>query len=459
MSPSKISLKQGVILAFGLAFFLIWLPRALPYQVIISVLGPIYRWYGLDYYFRLIDAPGVLIGSILLVLSTILVREYSANSAVIGKIPVRIHVTGIRGKSTTTRLIGAALRHSGLRVITKTTGKDARVTDENAVEVRIRGHHEQPNLREQPRLLEKVAAKGDIDAIVFECMSIRPKNIVAESKFIRPTISVITNVRTDHLDVMGPTLEDAAWALSGIIQRNGLVVTAEKKYLPIIENRAEESGAKIFVADDSSVPDQLLSKFPYMVFKENIAIALEVCSLLGIPPKTAIDGMVEAKPDPGLTRILDAVIANQSVRLIAAFGVNDVDSTRIVLDELRSRGSLKGRDLVGLFHARDDRITRTLEFAQAMARIPFEGIICVGKTTNLFVAQATKEGYPREKIVDLGQVNIREIFRSLELAATQSNRSIALFGCGNMIGIEEFIREFEQLSAKQQNIEYVGVHD
>ncbi len=459
MSPSKISLRQGVIFALGLVFLLIWLPRAFPYQMIISILGPIYHWYGLDYYFRLIDAPGVLVGSILLVLSTILVREYFANSAVIGKIPVRIHVTGIRGKSTTTRLIGAALRHSGLRVITKTTGKDARLTDENAVELRIRGHHEQPNLREQPRLLEKVAAKGDIDAIVFECMSIRPKNIVAESKFIRPTISVITNVRTDHLDVMGPTLEDAAWALSGIIRGKGLVVTAEKKYLPIIEKRAEENGAKVFVADESSVPDQLLSRFPYMVFKENIAIALEVCSLLGIPPETAIEGIVEAKPDPGLTRILDAVIANQSVRLIAAFGVNDVDSTRIVLDELRGRGFLKGRNLIGLFHARDDRITRTLEFAQAMARISFEEIICVGKMTDLFVAQATKAGYPREKITDLGQADIREIFNSLEVAATRSNRPVVVFGCGNMIGIEEFIREFERLSKKRQNIEFVGVHD
>lgn len=352
--------------------------------------------------------------------------------------------------------MGAALRHSGLRVIAKTTGKDARLTDENGVEHRIREHHEQPNLREQPRLLNKTASKGGIDAIVFECMSIRPMNIVAESRFIEPTISVITNVRTDHLDVMGPTLEDAAWSLSGIIRENGLVVTAEKKYLPIIQKRAEEKNAKVYASDDSSVPDELLSRFPYMVFKENIAIALEVCSLLGIPRETAIEGMVEAKPDPGLTRIFDAIVANQKVKLVAAFGVNDVDSTRIVLGELESRGVLETRDLIGLFHARDDRITRTLEFAQAMAKLPFKEIICVGKMTDLFVAQATKEGYPRDKIVDLGQVNVIEIFRHLTSIAAQNYGPIVLFGCGNMIGIEEFIREFEQLSAKQQAIESGG---
>jgi len=42
-------------------------------------------------------------------------------------IPVRIHVAGTRGKSTTTRLIAAALRASGRRVVAKTTGSEPRL--------------------------------------------------------------------------------------------------------------------------------------------------------------------------------------------------------------------------------------------------------------------------------------------------------------------------------------------
>jgi poly-gamma-glutamate synthase PgsB/CapB len=391
------------------------------------------------------------------VFSALLVREHVSNSKALSKIPIRVHVTGIRGKTTTTRLIGAALRHAGLRVVTKTTGKAARLIDQNSVEHRIREHHEQPNLREQPRIISSVVAKGETDAIVFECMSIRPANIVAESKFVRSTISVITNVRADHLDVMGPTLEDVAWTLSGIIPRGGLVVTAERKYLPIIKKRAEVMEAEVIEVDESSVPDELLSRFPYMLFKENIAITFAVCRLLGIPPKDAIGGMLEAEPDPGVTRILDAVIADQSIRFIAAFGVNDVDSTKIVFDELKRRGFIEERVLVGLFHARDDRITRTLEFAQVMAKMPFKEIICVGKTTNLFVTQMTKEGYPREKIVDLGPVDEEKILGFLEASAKRKSGPMALFGCGNMIGIEGFIRRFENLSAKQPNIKFVGV--
>src|SRR5712691_4535149 len=42
-------------------------------------------------------------------------------------VPVRIHVAGTRGKSTTTRLIAAGLRAGGRRVVAKTTGSQPRL--------------------------------------------------------------------------------------------------------------------------------------------------------------------------------------------------------------------------------------------------------------------------------------------------------------------------------------------
>jgi gamma-polyglutamate synthase len=448
----KLSLRRLSETAFLIMFLLIWLPRAVPVQSIIAFLWPIYHWYGVDYYIPLVKAPGLLIGSILACFVAGFVREYVADSKAIAKIPTRIHVTGIRGKTTTTRLIGAALRYHGWRVVAKTTGKAARLIDPEGTERGIRGHDEQPNLREQPRIIESVAAAGGADAIVFECMSIRPKNIIAESKFVRSTISVITNVRVDHLDVMGPSLEDVAWNLSGIVPSNGVVVTAEKKYIPIIRKRAEEKNAKVIEVDPDTVPDETLSKFSYMIFKENIAIALKVCELLKVPPDEALKGMLDAKPDPGLTRILNGLIANHDVRLIAAFGVNDVDSTRLVFQELSRRGAIgEQRMLVGMFHAREDRVTRTLEFAQVMARMPFEKILVVGEMTNLFVSQVTREGYAKEKIVNLGKVAPPAIMDFLLKLSLESDQGLTLFGCGNMIGIEDFIDAFEKLSEKRDS--------
>src|SRR5260370_267553 len=50
-------------------------------------------------------------------------------------IPVRIHVAGTRGKSTTTRLIAAGLRADGLRVVAKTTGTEPRRSGPHGSEV------------------------------------------------------------------------------------------------------------------------------------------------------------------------------------------------------------------------------------------------------------------------------------------------------------------------------------
>src|SRR3989442_15966237 len=448
----KLSLRRLGETAFLIMFLLIWLPRAIPIQPIIAFLWPISHWFGVDYYVTLIKTPGVLIGSILACFVAGFVREYVADSKAIAKIPTRIHVTGIRGKTTTTRLIGAALRYQGLRVVTKTTGKAARLIDPEGTERGIRSHHEQPNLREQHRIIESVADAGGADAIVFECMSIRRKSIIAESKFVRSTISVITNVRADHLDLMGPSLEDVAWNLSGIVPSNGVVVTAEKKYIPIIRKRALEKNAKVIEVYSDTVPDENLSQFSYLIFKENIAIALRVCELLKVPPDEALKGMLDAKPDPGLTRILNGMIANHNVRLIAAFGVNDVDSTRLVFQELSRRRVIEEqRMLVGMFHARGDRVTRTLEFAQLMARMPFEKILVVGEMTNLFVGQATREGYTKEKIVNLGTVDPPAIMDFLSKMSLESGQGLTLFGCGNMVGIEDFIDAFERLSEKEDS--------
>src|SRR5438046_629426 len=202
-------------------------------------------------------------------------------------------------------------------------------------------------------------------------MAIRPKNIIAESRFVRSTISVITNVRADHLDVMGPSLEDVAWNLSGIVPNNGVVVTAEKKYMSIIRRRAEEMSAKVVEVDPDTVPDEYLAKFSYMIFKENIALALKVCELLKVPPDEALKGMFDARPDPGVTRIFNGVIANHNVRLIAAFGVNDIDSTRLVFQERSLPGAIEEqRKLSRMFHAREVRSTRALDYTQLITRPP-----------------------------------------------------------------------------------------
>ena len=71
-------------------------------------------------------------------------------------------------------------------------------------------------------------AKKKPDVVVIECMAVNPQyQWVAEHKMIQSTISVITNVRPDHLDEMGLTLQDNAMSLSNTIPFGGTMVTVE----------------------------------------------------------------------------------------------------------------------------------------------------------------------------------------------------------------------------------------
>src|SRR2546422_5692935 len=88
-------------------------------------------------------------------------------------IPIRVHVNGSRGKTGTSRLIGAALRANGLRVVTKTTGKMPAIIDiwgnERIIRVVESGGFPEGNIREQKDVV-KFATKQHAQALVVECM-------------------------------------------------------------------------------------------------------------------------------------------------------------------------------------------------------------------------------------------------------------------------------------------------
>ncbi|SFJ77962.1 poly-gamma-glutamate synthase PgsB/CapB [Halobacillus dabanensis] len=91
------------------------------------------------------------------------------------KIPTRILVNGIRGKSTVTRLVMGILKQDGRKVIGKTTGTSARMFywDKEEEDPIIRGL-QGPNINEQMKITDKVV-KRRADAFVSECMAVNPE--------------------------------------------------------------------------------------------------------------------------------------------------------------------------------------------------------------------------------------------------------------------------------------------
>ena len=55
------------------------------------------------------------------------IREQLAQKRNVKKIPIRVNINGIRGKSTVTRLITGILTEAGYKTVGKTTGTEARM--------------------------------------------------------------------------------------------------------------------------------------------------------------------------------------------------------------------------------------------------------------------------------------------------------------------------------------------
>ena len=166
----------------------------------------------------------ITLSIILLLLVGIGLIESYYHQISLNNLAIRIHVNGSRGKSSVTRLIAAGLRAGGLKTIAKTTGTAPRIIDQTGID-RIIHRLRSASIGEQVRLLRNFS-KQKPDAIVIECMAVNPQyQWIAEQKMIKSTISVMTNVRPDHLDEMGYTIYDNAMSLSNTIPFNGDFVT------------------------------------------------------------------------------------------------------------------------------------------------------------------------------------------------------------------------------------------
>ena len=156
--------------------------------------------------------PLYLLGALAISLCIAGLIEFQLHSRSLKSIPLRIHVNGTRGKSSVTRLVAAGLREGGLKTFEKTTGTSPRVIDPQGKD-RIIHRLRLPSIGEQVRLLRYFATEKH-DAVVMECMALQPQyQWIAEHQMIKSHIGVITNVRPDHLEEMGPTEEDVAHSL------------------------------------------------------------------------------------------------------------------------------------------------------------------------------------------------------------------------------------------------------
>ena len=335
-----------------------------------------------------------------------------------------IQVNGIRGKSSTVRLIAAGLRAGGMRVAAKSTGTLPELLHVDGREEQI-VRRAPSNIREQLFML-RTAHKERADVLVCECMAITPELQRASQQILQADLAVITNVRLDHRDVMGDTREEICESLLSMAPGGGVLFTGERDMFPRMSAAMERLKGKAILAepegDYPDVPD----------FAENVAVALAVCEAAGVEKATALRGMKDVRRDPyAFERIElgDLIFLN-------AFSANDTESTQKLYRESHAQGRL-----ILLLNNRRDRSSRAEEMVRLAQLLAPREIWVMGEQRGLLL-RLLRRGCPQTPL---------RAFSDPDTIPLAVQEPTVLLGAGNIKGHgEAFTKRMRALERREE---------
>lgn len=369
----------------------------------------------------------ILFAAVILILG---IREMYIHKKRINKIPIRININGIRGKSTITRLIYGILREDDYKVVGKTTGTDASMLywfqeEEHSVVRKPQG----PNIGEQKDILQNVIANGG-EAIVNECMAVNPDyQITFQNQLLKANVGVIVNVMEDHMETLGPTLDEVAEAFTATIPYNGKLVVMKDDYTDFFKKVADSRNTETIIVDKDEVEESLLRKFDYIVFPDNVAIAMGVAEAVGANKETALQGMLNAPPDSGAVQVHYYHKNNTKNIFVNAFAANEPKSTKAILQKVIDYKYPYEKKVI-ILNCRADRLDRTKLFAEDfITKVDYDTLICVGKSTQL-VTEVMRTEQPDKKYLNFEGKSFEEV----EEAIFAESESALVFCVGNIHG-------------------------
>ncbi|MBN1542878.1 poly-gamma-glutamate synthase PgsB [candidate division KSB1 bacterium] len=345
------------------------------------------------------------------------------------QIPLRILVTGSRGKSSITRLIAAGLRAGNIRAAAKTSGSATRYIDVKGRETEV-VRSKSADIREQFSIIRR-AAQEDAQAVVLECMSLQPflQRIEAQ-KIVRPHLIVIARIAPDHLDLMGPNVEAVAKTYASSICAGSLVFSLQGNYQQIVEQACRRVHAELMPVDPDSLDCKNGGHDFYLEHGENLALSQAVCRHAGVSDASICCGFSEVEPDVGALRILTRKVNDQVIRYVHAFAANDPESILRIWSLPEIVSLRRNRPTIVFCHTRSDRPHRSRQIAKvAGAWIEAERLLISGKGTKDFIRWLPAE--MRKKSDRLQKDDVTVVIRALE----PFGPDVCLFGIGNIDGL------------------------
>jgi len=357
-----------------------------------------------------------------------------------------IHVNGTRGKSTVTRMIHAMLRCRGMAVFGKTTGSAARLLMPDGREKPVL-RFGPANIREQRNIMIMCAFAGSRvrrqdRALVFECNAVQEELQYVCAKWLKPDITVITNVREDHVLELG-TAEQAARIFAAAIPGNSALVTSESAFKDIWETAAKQNNLRLYHINPLEAGA--------CVFPENAACVFGVADFLEIDRAQALESTARHKPDTGAFAVYSWKDNQRRVFFADARAANDIESTnRLATAALRI--TPPGARRILLLVNREDRPDRTELFMRYImdkyAESCFDEYLCLGHTPFAF-----RRAVKRRNIYCRFFSGIKALTCALTRTLPESGEHIYIFAVGNFGGKGRLLSRWLEAKRREPGFE------
>jgi poly-gamma-glutamate synthase PgsB/CapB len=281
-------------------------------------------------------------------------------------IPLRIAVTGTRGKSSVTRMLASVLRESGRKVLAKTTGSEATIILPDGVEreVKRRGR---PSIMEQKQFVRLAADQG-VDAAVAEVMSIHAENHFVEvQQLLKPHMVLVTNFRADHTAAMGKTRDDVASVIALDVLPEARVYVMQQECPQAFREEVEKNGAELVEVRAATAAGHQIQGTD---FSENFDLVFAAARSLGIDDETTVRGIGQTRRDMGALGVwrYSTTDSENTCLAVNAFAANDPESTMLVHDKVATALGVAWGECIGLLSLRADRGDRTVQWAEFLEK-------------------------------------------------------------------------------------------
>ncbi len=390
-----------------------------------------------------------LVTTLFIFLIALLVLENIIHSRRVKQIPMRITVSGTRGKTSIVRTLVSVFRSHGIQVLAKTTGSEAKYILPDGLEEAIK-RRGKATILEQKKLIRK-AVKENAQCVISEIMSIHPEcHSIETRKIIKPHLTLLTNMRADHIHLAGKSIKELSGYFLNDIEQGSKVFIHEKEISEeLASGFLRKNAHQVVVSKDVAQKLRMSQTTINKHMAENLDMVYTVSKHFGIDDDTIEKGIEEAKMDAGGLEIFRLNEGEKEIFFVNAFAANEPESTMKLVDKTIGIMEHNYPATAGLLALRSDRGERSqqwLEYLMKKKNNCFHPLFLTGSHTQVLHRNIEGSETIRER-------NPERITRSI---LTACDAGTLVFGIGNFHGMgKRLVDYWKKNGVKFSNVQHL----